>query len=416
MAPTRRLPPRTVLLVLAAALLAAAPGAAQERAYTLEELTTIALQSNPALAAGALELSAREAAYRASKRLTNPDIEFRLGRAEAHDAPAERGTYGFALTQTIESPFMRGPRIDMEKNSWEEAAEAQAFRALDVAFEVKNGYYSLLLLQEKEGLLRRISDSVRETAELVRRRADLGEVRPLDAIKLEVEALKAGTETAAVRADMETARESLNALLDNALPEGFRVAGGLSYERVDIDEAALLDRALTGHPLIRAREKSLERLRNSLRYVKGQRFPDLALTGFSESGLDGVNRGVGLSLSLPLWNFKSREIAEAAFSALAGEQELKAARLERAKEIRAAVRRVRLAEETLAVFTTALLRQVEESLAIAEVAYREGEISLLDFLDSQRTYNSVLGDYHQALFDWNIERAALEKAAGGTIR
>ena len=52
----------------------------------------------------------------------------------------------------------------------------------------------------------------------------------------------------------------------------------------------------------------------------------------------------------------------------------------------------------------------------AEAGYGEGEISLLDFLDSQRTYNSVLGDYHQALYDWNDAMAALEKAAGGPVR
>lgn len=194
------------------------------------------------------------------------------------------------------------------------------------------------------------------------------------------------------------------------------MAGELSFEQVALDATALVDRALDKHPIVRARAKRLEQLRNSVLYARGGRFPDLALTGFSDSGLDGINRGVGLSLTVPLWNFKADEIAEASSSARAGEEELKAIRLEQGAKIRASARRVRLAEEKLAVFTTALLRQVEESLGIAEFAYRQGEISLLDFLDTQRTYNAVLGDYHQALFDWNIEMAALEKAAGEKIR
>jgi outer membrane protein TolC len=98
------------------------------------------------------------------------------------------------------------------------------------------------------------------------------------------------------------------------------------------------------------------------------------------------------------------------------EREMGAERLELANEVRASVRRVRLAEETLSIFTTALLQQLGDSLHIAEVSYREGEISLLDFLDSQRTYNALLGDYHQALFEWNAARAALEKALGEPTR
>lgn len=406
----------TVGLALACGLLATASGSAQDRSYTLEQLTALALERNPAIAAGAMEVEARESAYRAARRFFNPDLEFRLGRAESHDALNDRKTLAFALTQTIESPFKRGPRVGMERNSWEESVEAQSSRVMEVVFDIRARFYALLLLREKHRLLRRISDSVRETAALVRKRAELGEVKPLDPLKLEVEVLKTEQEAAAVRAERETVREALNALLDNGLPADFEAAGELAFERVALDEAALVDRALAGHPLIRAQAKRLERLRNSVRLVKGRRFPDLALTGFSDSGLDGVNRGVGLSLSVPLWNFGSHEIAEAASSARAGEQELKAARLELAAEIRASVRRVRLAEEKLAVFTTALLRQVEESLGIAEVAYREGEISLLEFLDTQRTYNTVLGDYHQALFDWNVEMAALEKAAGEKVR
>jgi cobalt-zinc-cadmium efflux system outer membrane protein len=215
---------------------------------------------------------------------------------------------------------------------------------------------------------------------------------------------------------METARENLNILLDNGLAPDFKVTGALEFRPVPLNEGVLLDRALAGHPLIQARIKRLEQQRSNILLVKGQRFPDLALTGFNDSELDGVNRGVAVTLAVPLWNWRSKELAEAVSLSQMSERELGAARLELANEIRAAARRVRLAERTLSIFTTALLRQVGESLDIAEVSYREGEISLLDFLDSQRTYNSIQGDYHQALFDWNAAMAALEKAVGETIR
>lgn len=411
-------PRRPAALAAACALILALTPAlsAQKPAYTLDELVAMGLARNPRIAAGALDISAAESAYRASRRLFNPDLEFRLGRAEFHDLDDGRGTYGFSLSQPIESPFKRRNRIGLERNVWEEKASAQEYLTMEVVGEIKVHAYALLLLQEKERLLERIAGSVREMEQIVRARADLGEVRPLDAIKLRVEVLKAERETAALRAEMATARDDLNALLDNGLAPDFAVSGRLDYAPVRLDEEALVERAMAGHPLVRAALERLEQTRSQVGLVKGERFPDLALTGFAESGLDGVNRGVGVSLALPLWNFKSKEVAEASLLSRMSEKELGGLRLDLAKGIRAAARRIRLAEETLSVFDTALLREVEESLRIAEVGYREGEISLLDLLDSQRTYNSILGDYYRALYDWNAERTALEKAAGETIR
>ncbi|MGB7294588.1 MAG: TolC family protein [Candidatus Aminicenantales bacterium] len=409
------LPKTTAIAILFAVSLAAAPSA-QDTDYTLEEIIAIALERNPRIAAGALETEARESAYQASKKLINPQFDFGFGRAEYHDRQSGRRTFSLAVTQPIESPFKRRHRIEIEKNAWEESLQSQAFRTMEVVFDIKLGFYSLLLLQERDVLLRRIAGSVREMEVLVRKRAELGEVKHLDAIKLQVEALKAENEMAALQAEMEQGRENLSVLLDNALPPGFKVSGKLDSRPVSLDADALIDRALAGHPMIQAGIKQLEQRRHNVLFVKGQRFPDFALTGFNDSGLDGVNRGVGITLSIPLWNFRSNELAEAVSLSQMSERELGAARSELVKNIRNCVRRVRLAEKTLSVYTAGLLRQVEESLTIAEVSYREGEISLLDFLDSQRTYNSVLGDYHQALFNWNVEMAALEKAAGAAIQ
>jgi cobalt-zinc-cadmium efflux system outer membrane protein len=411
----RRLPLAMVIAAVCAIGLASARPS-QTTSYALDELLAMGLERNPRVAAGALEVAARESAYQASRRLFNPEFGLELGRAEFHDSEEGRRTYGFALSQQIESPFKRRHRIGIEKNAWEESGHAQEYRVMEVVSEIKVRYYALLLLQEKERLLEKIAESARAMELIVRKRAELGEAKPLDAVKLRVEVLKAEKETTALRAEMETARESLNALLDNALARDFTVTGTLAYVPLRLDEEELVERALAAHPLVKAGVARLEQSRSQIRFVRGQRFPDMTLTGFSDSGLDGVNRGVAISLTLPLWNFKSKEVAEASLLSRMNEKELDGLRLDLAKEIRASARRIRLAGETLSVFDAALLSEVEESLRIAEVSYREGEISLLDFLDSQRTYNSILGDHYQALYDWNAEMAALEKAAGETIR
>lgn len=384
--------------------------------FSLDELLVLGLSRNSRLAAGALEVRAREAAYQASRRPGNPEFGFDLGRAEFHNGGGGRATSGFSLSQPIESPFKRRPRIEIERSAWEEAGRTHANLVLETAAEIKVRYFAMLLLQEREHLLEKTAESARGMEAIVLKRAELGEVRPLDAIKLRVEVLKAEEEIAALRAEMETTRQDLNALAANGLPRDFSVSGTLEAAPRSLDEDALVERALAVHPLVLAGAARLEQSLSRVRFVTGQRFPDLTLRGFSESGLDGVNRGVALSLAVPLWNFKSKEAAEASLLSRASEKDLDGIRLDLARRVRAAVRRIRLAEETLSVFDSALLREVEESLKIAEISYREGELALLDFLDSQRTYNGILGDYHQALYEWNAATAALETAAGGPVR
>jgi outer membrane protein TolC len=54
-------------------------------------------------------------------------------------------------------------------------------------------------------------------------------------------------------------------------------------------------------------------------------------------------------------------------------------------------------------------------MEIAEASYRQGEISFMEYLDARRTYHSIQIQRQQALFDWNVEWATLERAAGGGI-
>jgi cobalt-zinc-cadmium efflux system outer membrane protein len=393
----------------------ASPGQ-QPSLYSLEELVELGLRLNPTLAAGALEVSAQEAAYEASKRLFNPELEFWFGKADSHDKLVERNTHGLTVTQPLENPFKRSRRIRMNRYVWEEVAARRDMRALEVVHDIKNQYFSLLLLQKKHELLTRIEQAIRETHGLIQKRAELGEVKELEAIKLYVETLKARKALTELRTESDLARENLNKLLANALPADFQVAGELAFQPIAVEEEGLLARALAGHPLIVAKQLQLEKSRSNISYVKWQRLPDLALKGFNDSGLDGINRGLGVAVDIPLWNFKGKELAEAEFLSTKSEQELNALRLDLAQEIRSRLRRTLLAEETLAIFSGGLMDQAEHSLTIAEVSYREGEISLLEFLDSQRTYISILGDYVDALFSWNAEKAALEKAVGGDIR
>ncbi|MBU4329495.1 MAG: TolC family protein, partial [Acidobacteria bacterium] len=145
-------------------------------------------------------------------------------------------------------------------------------------------------------------------------------------------------------------------------------------------------------------------------------FPGFSLSGFSNRELDGTNAGIGVSLELPLWNQNKAGVARADSLLRKAEQELRSTTRLIIDGIKMAYAHLMLAERTISLYDSGLLQQVEQSLRLADISYREGEISLMDYLDSQRTYNAVIKDRYQALYDWNQKKAALENAAGEELK
>jgi len=388
----------------------------EKKAFTLPEIIDIGLNNNPVLLGKFQEVEAKKAAFQASKRLDNPELEIHVGEGKFRDSSEKRNTDGISLSQYVENPFKRHHRIQMFEKEWQASDYLLYFSKLEITYEIKQLFYKVLLLKNKKELAQENLRSLEETHQLILKRVNLGETKELEAIKLYVETLKARNELNRADTGMKLAKENLNKFLGNSLPSDFTVSGKLEYRHLEIDEKGLLEKALLSHPLIKGKEKALEFAESNLSYVKWQRLPDFKLSGFIHDELDGQNKGVGISLDIPLWNFKSKEIAEAESLQQKENQEFRALRMEISTEIKTRLNEQRLSEQTIQLFHEGLLKQAEESLKISAESYKQGEISLIDYLDSQRTYNSILKDYQDSLYAWNANKAALEKAIGEEIK
>ena len=404
-----------ILLIIFAALLPSYVEADQEEDFTLSRAIEIALERNHQLRALASEIEAHGYAYQASKRLFNPSLGYELGNAASYDGTVERNTSGVSLSQYLENPLKRLYRIRTSESEWQASRFAFGSLSLDVIFEVKRNFYMILMLDEKEALAERNFESLEQSLNLVEIRVRLGETRELEAIRLQVEVMRGRNELNSVRTEKLLARNRLNSLLGESLPTGFSLAGELTFDPLEADELTLRTKALQDHPLIGQSQANLAVALNQLQFSRSSRIPDPELSGFMGDELDGRNRGIGISVAVPLWNFGSKEIAEARSISNQQEHELEALQLEISIQVSFHLNRLRLAEERISLFQTGLLRQAEESMSISEISYREGEISLIEYLDSQRIFYSIQNEYHDSLFEWNLGRAALENAIGADL-
>ena len=389
---------------------------AQSAAYSLEEILDMALKNNPLLAARTSQAEAEYSAYKASSIWSNPRIDLGVGQAKPYDRTFVRNTREISLHQDVENPLKKHFRTLSRKNSWEASKLQLQAQRLDVLFQVKYQAYKILLLSKLQSLSTDNFKSIEEIHRLIKTRAELGEVKELEAIKLYVETLKARNALNRIKTEERIARDTLNAYLGNVLPRDYTISGTLDFSPLSLDEKTLTERALQNHPSLLGKLKLLESADSLIQFFKWQRLPDFTLTGFTKRELDGTNNGIGLSLSLPLWDWKTRDVAEAEALYHMEKEELRALKLEIKAGIRAEVGHLKLSQQTIRLFLDGLLKQAEESLKIADISYREGEISLMEYLDSRRTYTDIKKNYQEALFQFHLEKASLSKALGEEIQ
>lgn len=384
--------------------------------YSLPEIIEIGLKNNPQILAKKQEVRAKKTSFEASKLLSNPEIKFEKGQGKSRETEKKVDTGGISIEQPLENPFKRKYRIRMFERNWQASQYELNFSKLEVTYEIKNSFFTILLQKHLEELALKNLDSIKKIYQLIEKRANLGEVKELEAIKLRVEILKAQYEWNRIETESRLAKNNLNKFLGNTLPSDFSVKGKLEFKKLAIDEKSLIDKVTTLHPLLKKKEKEVELSQSNISYIKWQRIPDPKLKAFIQNEIDGKNKGLGISMEVPLWNFKSKEIAEAESLFLKERQELKALKIELTTEVKSQFKKLKLIEQKIELFYAGLRAQAEESLKIAEISYEQGEISLIDYLDSQRTYNEVIKDYYQTLYEWNSNKASLEKSIGVEIK
>ena len=106
-----------------------------------------------------------------------------------------------------------------------------------------------------------------------------------------------------------------------------------------------------------------------------------------------------MTFSVPLWNRREGQIAQARANIDLANAQLEQQRLQLLREVDSAHARVLISQRQIETFEAGLLRSAETALQVVEAAYRFGERGFIEVLDAQRTLRLVRSDYNQARFD-----------------
>lgn len=355
-------------------------------------------RNNPDLAAAVQQRAIAEGEALAARAYPNPELEASTGPWRSRTGAGSGSAQSFALTQPIDLPSVRTPRIGAAA-AGVEAADAQLNAArVAIGAQARLAFNDLLLRQREEQTAREAAALLGQIEERVRRRVEVGDAPRFELVRAQAESLAAQNELAASRLRVEEGRATLRRLTANVLPVQFEARGGEQPPAEPPALAALQSEVIAAHPSLRALAAERDRAQRRLELEKALRAPQPALRAGETRDPETRATVLGLTITVPLWNRRDGQIAQAraAINLAAAQQEQQRVLLLR--ELDSAHARMSIAQRQIETFEAGLLRSAEAALEAAQAAYRFGERSFLEVLDAQRTLRKVRSDYNQALF------------------
>ena len=404
---------------------ATASAQSDERPYSLDMIVDLALARNPLVSLAEGNIEQQKGQQTTAGAYPNPTVTGYGGHGNLQDTGRagigpflDRQSlteYNFQVGQPLEWPAMRAARQRVADLGLATANVGMLETRLNLAAQVKVAFYDLLLAQQDADLARQNLDTVEGVARIVKARVKSGEAPQFEAIKAEVEVLKA--RQLLVRADnlVRISRVAVDTLTGGALGPSYLVYGEFRILPRSLQIEGLMARMMEQHPTIQRLLKSVERSDWRIEFERQARVPTVTVNGtyWREIGREAVQGG--LSIPVPLWYRRQGEIASSLGGKRHDEAELLRTRNELGRSVYQHYQDVRTTAELIEVFDKGLLKQAQEALRLAQFSFQQGASSLLEVLDAQRVQRQILLDYAQARHDLSVSLARLEQAVGGAL-
>jgi outer membrane protein TolC len=414
---------RTPLLGLCGLLLLAIgvlpdPLRGQDEELTLGECVSLALEQNPLVLSAEEHYQASLARVRQARAFPQPSLDFSSDFQRRLTDFSGWGERYIGISQTVPFPgktYLQG-RIAREAAN-EVLADTDLLK-LDLTFQVTEAFYAVLLVQEQLEYASQNLEVTEDFVEMTDLKFQAGEVPQMEVIRARVETARAANGLRRAENEVRLARARMNFLLGRPTASLLQLQGELKTPPTSYDLEEMTAVALGSRPEMRRITRSIQR--ESLTKAQGfvSLLPDLEL-GAAKHKLPGEEDtwNVTLSLALPVffWQPVRGEISEAEANLRALREE--AIHLENAValEVEEAFVNLTTAADQIRLFEEDILTQAEEAYQMYEFAYQQGEIGAIDLIEVRRTLNDARTSYADALYNYDVARAAIERSIGRTI-
>ena len=294
----------------------------------------------------------------------------------------------------------------------------------DVVQDVKIAYFNILRAQ-------RIQDAARQSVEMLTAHRDVaqdyfkvGMIPKNDLLHAEVEL--ANGKQALIRAQnaVELAKSSFNTVLKHKIFTPVEVVDILNYQPLKQSFEECLNIARQTRPELKISSLRAEQAGKVVKVAQSDYFPTLSLVGNysrfgdnpSVSGSDYQNQESWYVMGVASWNFwewgKTKFRVDAS---KAKENQALEATKELNDQITLEIKNAYLIlqeTESQIIVWQKVIEQAEENFRISEERYKERVATSTEVLDAQTLLTKAKSEYANALGDYNVNYAKLQRAMG----
>jgi cobalt-zinc-cadmium efflux system outer membrane protein len=230
-------------------------------------------------------------------------------------------------------------------------------------------------------------------------RYDVGETARFELIRSQTEFLNAQIAAESSKLRVEQARSALRQAVGHALPANFVVLAEQPKVETLPPLNILLSELQAQSPELQKAKADVEASESKLSFEKNARLPKLAFKASQYNDPNFTDRLYGLQISIPIWDFKGGQIAEAEANASKARNQLNAQSQSLDQQLETAYKLYQMASYQVKILEQEVVQLAASAQKIAEVSYRYGERGMLEYLDAQRTFRAARNDLIRARFD-----------------
>ena len=406
-------------IVAALAALSAAQAQGPVR-ITLDEAIQMALQHNHTMLAARTTIQQSEAAETTANLRPNPSLFATWAYLPLFSPSNQNADYlqnsteaDLGLTYLIERGKKRQHRLQAAHDTTAQTRSTVADNERSLVFAVASQFVGVQLAESTLELATQDLKSFQQTVDLGELRYKSGAISEDDFLKIKLQLLQFETDVQQAQLARVQALSDLRQLLGyESVSPDYDVAGPFDYEAVKGNLEDFQLKALQNRPDLRAAQQGVTAAKSQYELQRAIGKPDVTVSG-NYSHVSGINTATfGGSIPLPIFDRNQGEIARTRYAITQAEEQEKAASGQVMTDVHDAYEALRQSDRVVQLYRSGYLDVAQKDRDISEYAYKRGAVSLLDFLDAERSYRATQVAYRQGLASYLLALEQLREAVG----
>ncbi|MCE7506554.1 TolC family protein [Polynucleobacter sp. IMCC30063] len=371
-----------------------------EKLYTINELIVIALESSPQVLAARDQSKAIKGQLSTARAIPNPEFEVGTGQQRSVSGSLTVGNVSsWSVTQPLDMPYNRYPRVNAAEANLRSAEATRVAFEIETIAKVQQRFYELMRREAEAKASEEDLSLTKQIRERMQLRYDVGETARFELIRAQTEFLNAQITAESGKLRIEQARSQLRQVVGHMLPANYTVISEQPNVETLPPLNILLSEIQAQSPELQKAKADVEASESRLSFEKNARLPRLAFKASQYNDPNFTDRLYGLQISIPIWDFKVGQVAEAEANASKAKNQLNAQSQSLDQQLETAYKLYQIAAYQVKVLDQEVVQLAASAQRIAEVSYRYGERGMLEYLDAQRTFRAARNDLIKARFD-----------------